>query len=1064
MQNVLLSKIIPPDTSNHIMSRANLAKKLSKVSQAKLTVLQSGAGYGKTSVLTQLTSDQNLLFSWYQVTDEDDDILPFMRHLFYSIRRVSHDFGASLVGWDNLSMFPKLDELNKLYKLFVNELYKINQPFFIVIDDFHLVNHVFQINYVLNKIIENLPSHIHFIVATRQRLSWNCLLQLKINGQLIECTEEDFQFTEEEIQVLFEDYFECYLSREQIQKILAVTEGWAIAIILLALQLRDSDSTISIDEITNLSLNEFFAYLSDEIFENMSSRQQEALLNFSIFQTFSTHLVEQFYSKEMADQLMELVKIQGFIQPLYGQKEFRFHVLFQQFLEMKLKERNEVEYTYLQEKAAHYFINENKPMFALHHANKAKNQLLIAEILVSFATDFINAGQFDYYLERIKELSSETKENYYALYFYEGECFRYKAQYEKAKKSYDYCLAFAQEQMDHYFILKANAGIAHIYLDTIQPAYAEDYLEKALEISQRVNINKEELHLLQRQYAENLVNLGRAYESEQWVTKMNLPESVLYQGNLDVRTMLRQGKLSEARMLIKMREVKDVLPLDAHRESDVLNSLILTMLGEIEKSFVRANNCVKNSERDFSQYAEAVAFLRRGHALLLLNPFDLQTAEISYLKTIEIMDEIHVSRAKAESYMGLALVYSRKGNIEEAISYANLGLYETERVQDKWVSALLLATFTKINVENHLLPEALHYAKRAEELFTICKDHYGQMVSNFWMSYIYYLKNDQNQFTNSFLRFISLCIDHQYEFFLQKITLLGPRNLLIFHQLFHYHLTNNSNDEVKKIGYLMKYKEGEVVPKYFISVNVLGTFSIFRDYEEIDDKEWKREKAKELFLYLLLNKDRYVSKEELLHILWPKGNDVAMARDFKVIYNACLKVLEPERNAREESAYIIRKNSMYQLQQSIAFSTDIDYFKKFATFGLEEKEPSISIEWLQLAVSLYKGNLLEEFYHIDWVQQKREELVNLYLLVIERIAQHLFRLKRYQEVIFWAEKVIKQDNTWEEGYRLLMLSYYHLNNRTQAVKWFEKCVESLKTELNIDPMESTYEIYEMIIR
>ena len=129
-------------------------------------------------------------------------------------------------------------------------------------------------------------------------------------------------------------------------------------------------------------------------------------------------------------------------------------------------------------------------------------------------------------------------------------------------------------------------------------------------------------------------------------------------------------------------------------------------------------------------------------------------------------------------------------------------------------------------------------------------------------------------------------------------------------------------------------------------MNLLGPFSIFRDWKEIEDKEWKREKAKELFLYLLLNKDRYVAKDELLHVLWPNGNDVAMARDFKVIYNACLKVLEPERNAREDSAYIIRKNSMYQLNQRIAGSTDVEYFKKFANLGLEEKDPSIAIEWL----------------------------------------------------------------------------------------------------------------------
>lgn len=1062
VQNVLMSKIIPPDISNHFMRRANLAKKLSKISQAKLTILQSGAGYGKTSALTQLTSDQKLLFSWYQVSEEDDDILPFMRHLFYSIQRVYNHFGASLNSWDNLSMFPKLEELNKLYKMFVNEFYKIDQPLYIIIDDYHLVNHVFQINYVLNKIIENLPSHIHLIVATRQKISWNCLFQLKMNGQLIECNEEDFVFSEEEIQVLFEDYFDCFLKTEQVQKILSVTEGWAIAIILLALQLKDSTSTI--DEITNQSLNDFFSYLSEEVFENLSKLQQEALLKFSIFPTFSKELIEQFYGKEMADQLMILVKIQGFIQPLIGQKEFRFHALFQQFLEMKLKEMNEVEYSNLHIKAAHYFIDENKPMFSLHHANKAKNDLLMAEVLVKFASIFIEAGQFDYYLERLKEITNQTKEKYYALYLYEAECLRYKAQYEKAKKTYDQCLNFAEKQGDLYYVLKAYAGIAHIYLDTIQPAFAEDYLEKALKIAQSVNMNKEELYLLQRQYAENLVNLGKAYESEQWVKNMNLPEEVLYQGNLDVRIMLRQGKLSEAKTMIKLRETKEVFPLDAHRESDVLNSLILSMLGEVEEAFVRANSCVKNSERDFSQYAEAVAFLRRGHALLLLNPFDVKAAEKSYLRTIEIMDEIHVSRAKAESYMGLALVYSRMGNLEEAISYANLGLYETERVQDTWVSALLLTTFTKISVENLHLTKALQYAKRAKELFGLCKDQYGLMVTNFWLAYIYYLQEQKELYTAAYQQFIAFCFNNQYEFFLQNVTLLGPRNLLIFQQLYNYQLTICDFDEMKKVAHLIKFKELETVPKYYITVNLLGPFSISRDFHEIEDKEWKREKAKELFLYLLLNKDRYVSKDELLHVLWPNGNDVAMARDFKVIYNACLKVLEPERNAREDSAYIIRKNSMYQLHQSVGSATDVDYFKKFANYGLEEKDPYIAIEWLLMAVSLYKGNLLEEYPHIDWIQAKRDELFNLYILVIERIAQSYMKLKKYQEVIFWAEKLTQLDNTWEEGYRLLMLSFYNLNNRPQAVKWYEKCVDVLQSELNIQPMESTYEIYEMIIR
>lgn len=60
----------------------------------------------------------------------------------------------------------------------------------------------------------------------------------------------------------------------------------------------------------------------------------------------------------------------------------------------------------------------------------------------------------------------------------------------------------------------SNAGIAHIYLDTIQPALAETYLIKAIHYSQITEkMPEKERALLKRQFAENLVNLGRAKDA-----------------------------------------------------------------------------------------------------------------------------------------------------------------------------------------------------------------------------------------------------------------------------------------------------------------------------------------------------------------------------------------------------------------------------------------------------------------------------------------------------------------------------------------------------------------------
>ncbi|MEL4024678.1 BTAD domain-containing putative transcriptional regulator [Lysinibacillus endophyticus] len=1063
MNHVLLSKLIPPDPSIHYLHRSRLLKKLSKSAHVKLTVVHSGAGFGKTSALAQLMTNQNQRFSWYQVTEDDDDILPFLRHLFYSIQRVNPSFGKEIEEWDHFSSFPKVEDLNKLYRTFINEFCKTEEPLFVIIDDFHLVNHVFQINYIMDKIIEHLPPHIHFIVASRIYPNWKCILPLRMNANLVECKEEDFVFSAEEVEILFEDFFDRKLSKEEVNNILTLTEGWPIVILLLAMQ--STESTLPIQEIAKVSLQDFFSYLSEEVFENLNAGQQEALLKYSIFQTFSLQLIETFYNKEMATQLKELVKYHAFIQPLVGFQEFRFHALFKQFLEVKFQEKDYEQWTELQKQATNYFSHQKDPVNALYHAFKSNDEELIANTLMSFATTFIRAGQFDYFLERVKELGEDTRKHFYPLYFFEGECQRYRAQYEKAKKAYEKCMKFATEQQDRFYILKANAGIAHIYLDTIQPAFAQKYLMNALHLVDTVEMDAEELHLLQRQYAENLVNLGRAGEAEEWVLSKGLPQQVLAQGNLDVRILLRQGKLAQARKLIQQRENEHNYSLDAHRESDVLHALILSLLGENEEALRCSINTIHNSLQDYSQFSLAVAYLRKGHATWVLNPLLLEEAETCYLKAIEVMDEIHVSRAKAESYLGLAIVKIKQGVLHEALSFVKLGLYETEKAQDQWVTALLLTASTIIHLENNNLGEAKKCAEKAKELFEISPDYYGMMVTNFWLSYIAYKNGDTQEFMQCFESFASLCSEHNFYFFLNKRTLFGPERFLSFWETVSYALQTKPNDQnIQQIAQFLQLHPDSLIPKHTFALRVLGPFTMKRDGLEIVDKEWKREKAKELFLYLYFHRNRFVAKEEIMHALWPNSDEQSMNRDFKVAYNACLKVLQPDRLARDDSPYILRKQSMYKLHPVIAFSSDMEFFEKFAKLGLNEKNTHFALELLLKAYSMYKGPVLEDLSSFQWVEGKRAEIHKLIILVNEKIAQIYAELEDYQSTIEWAEKLLQLDSTWEEGYRLLMLAYYHQNNRPQAVRWYEKCVEVLEEELNIEPMETTIQVYEMISR
>ena len=93
---------------------------------------------------------------------------------------------------------------------------------------------------------------------------------------------------------------------------------------------------------------------------------------------------------------------------------------------------------------------------------------------------------------------------------------------------------------------------------------------------------------------------------------------------------------------------------------------------------------------------------------------------------------------------------------------------------------------------------------------------------------------------------------------------------------------------------------------------------------------------------------------------------------------------------------------------------------------------------------------------IDWLTQNREKLQFLYIEVLEHLAQNATRQQQYK-------KAIGEDALWKEGYRLLMYSYYQLQNRSLACKWYEKCVQQLQQELNTTPMESTMAVYDLIM-
>lgn len=294
----------------------------------------------------------------------------------------------------------------------------------------------------MERLIELLPPHIKLIISSRNRPKWSNLLKLKLNNLLYELTKEDFIFTKEEIIVYLEDYFQIMLDEEQIDHIYDVTEGWAIAINLLALQWMERES---FDHMINPAFQNIYDYLSEEVFKRRTKEEQDWLLAFAIFPTFSVQLVENFYGKEAVEQLIKIADEHAFIQSLGDHDTFRYHALFEQFLKNKWLEVDPIKYAELNKRATQYYLKEKNDFQATYHAMLTNDQTFLAEILTKTASSIIRSGQFDWFLEVYQQLDESVCDVYYSLYYYIGEVHRYRAFYEQSRRAYKRCLELAEK-------------------------------------------------------------------------------------------------------------------------------------------------------------------------------------------------------------------------------------------------------------------------------------------------------------------------------------------------------------------------------------------------------------------------------------------------------------------------------------------------------------------------------------------------------------------------------------------------------------------------------------------
>ena len=83
--SVLHTKLNPPRPPRHTLTRVRVNALLGEAQDHRVTIVQAGTGYGKSTALAGLAGGTMRLF-WYTVSEGDADPFQFLAHLITAFR------------------------------------------------------------------------------------------------------------------------------------------------------------------------------------------------------------------------------------------------------------------------------------------------------------------------------------------------------------------------------------------------------------------------------------------------------------------------------------------------------------------------------------------------------------------------------------------------------------------------------------------------------------------------------------------------------------------------------------------------------------------------------------------------------------------------------------------------------------------------------------------------------------------------------------------------------------------------------------------------------------------
>ncbi len=386
---LLATKLHAPALRPQLFERGKLVRQLAS-HPPRLTLVEAGAGWGKSTLLAQWRASDPSHFGWLSLEQADNDPVRFWTYLVVALQTVSAGLGEPAL---LLLRTPGTNIIESVLPELLNELDARGESLMLVLDDYHVITSD-DIHAQMAFFVEQLPSTLRLVIASRSDPPLP-LGHLRAQGDLAEVRADELRFSDAESSLFLNGILELGLTEEDVESLQERTEGWAAGLYLAALSLRGKRDPGAFIEAFAGDDRYLVDYLGAEVLGGLPPDARTFLLRSSVLERLCGELCDAVTGLGRSEERLERIERSNlFLVPLDTKRRwFRYHHLFRELLRHQLARAEAEVVPELHRRASAWFDERGDVAEAIHHATAAGEVDLASDLVAANWNAFANEGK-----------------------------------------------------------------------------------------------------------------------------------------------------------------------------------------------------------------------------------------------------------------------------------------------------------------------------------------------------------------------------------------------------------------------------------------------------------------------------------------------------------------------------------------------------------------------------------------------------------------------------------------------------------------------------------------------